>query len=105
MGFRMSPLTYNLRNDVPRGNEQRFTVKGQNDHDHDFRIGPAQWCHSRNRRPDAWPAVCCGLFRQQRVRPVGQVITPALGYANLSPHGLAKSLLGAPGLPNTDFAG
>ncbi|GEM_PF-340303 len=35
----------------------------------------------------------------------GQLISPALGFANLSPHGLAKSLLGALGLPNSDFAG
>lgn len=35
----------------------------------------------------------------------GQVISPALGFSNLSPHGLAKSLLGALGLPNGDFAG
>lgn len=35
----------------------------------------------------------------------GQVISPALGFATLSPHGLAKSLLGALGLPNSDFAG
>ena len=35
----------------------------------------------------------------------GQVISPALGFANLSPHGLAKSLLGKLGLPNSDFAG
>lgn len=35
----------------------------------------------------------------------GQLISPALGFANLSPHGLAKSLLGAFGLPNGDFAG
>lgn len=35
----------------------------------------------------------------------GQVISPALGYANLSPHGLAKSLLGSFGLPNGDFIG
>lgn len=35
----------------------------------------------------------------------GQVVSPALGFANLSPHGLAKSLLGALGLPNGDFAG
>ncbi|MDW4497197.1 hypothetical protein R5H30_04325 [Sulfitobacter sp. D35] len=35
----------------------------------------------------------------------GQVISPALGYATLSPHGLAKSLLGSFGLPNGDFAG
>jgi hypothetical protein len=35
----------------------------------------------------------------------GQTISPALGFANLSPHGLAKSLLGRFGLPNGDFAG
>jgi hypothetical protein len=35
----------------------------------------------------------------------GQVISPALGFANLSPHGLARSLLGALGLPNNNFAG
>lgn len=35
----------------------------------------------------------------------GQVISPALGFANLSPHGLAKSLLAALGLPDSDFAG
>lgn len=35
----------------------------------------------------------------------GQLVSPALGFANLSPHGLAKSLLGTFGLPNGDFAG
>jgi hypothetical protein len=35
----------------------------------------------------------------------GQVVSPALGFANLSPHGLAKSLFGALGLPDSDFAG
>lgn len=35
----------------------------------------------------------------------GQVVSPGLGFANLSPHGLAKSLLGSFGLPNGDFAG
>ncbi|MES0881118.1 hypothetical protein [Roseibium sp. SCP14] len=35
----------------------------------------------------------------------GQVISPALGFANLSPHGLARSLLGSLGLPNGNFAG
>ncbi|MCU0802119.1 MAG: hypothetical protein MUD11_10130 [Rhodobacteraceae bacterium] len=35
----------------------------------------------------------------------GQIISPGLGLANLSPHGLAKSLLGSLGLPNGDFAG
>ncbi|QHQ37244.1 hypothetical protein GO499_00730 [Algicella marina] len=35
----------------------------------------------------------------------GQLVSPGLGWANLSPHGLAKSLLGTFGLPNNDFAG
>ena len=35
----------------------------------------------------------------------GQVISPALGWATLSPHGLARSLLGTLGLPNSNFAG
>ncbi|POF28368.1 hypothetical protein [Roseibium marinum] len=35
----------------------------------------------------------------------GQVLSPALGFASLSPHGLARSLLGSLGLPNNDFAG
>ncbi|MEM6620526.1 MAG: hypothetical protein AAF761_09805 [Pseudomonadota bacterium] len=35
----------------------------------------------------------------------GQMISPALGFAALSPHGLARSLLGALGLPNGNFAG
>tara|TARA_B100001167_G_scaffold102121_1_gene62414 strand:+ start:1189 stop:1734 length:546 start_codon:yes stop_codon:yes gene_type:complete len=35
----------------------------------------------------------------------GQLISPGLGLAALSPHGLAKSLLGRLGLPNGDFAG
>lgn len=35
----------------------------------------------------------------------GQVVSPGLGFATLSPHGLARSLLGALGLPNSDFAG
>ncbi|MGR3650989.1 MAG: hypothetical protein ACU0B5_03820 [Roseovarius sp.] len=35
----------------------------------------------------------------------GQIISPALGFANLSPHWLARSLLGTLGLPNGDFAG
>jgi len=35
----------------------------------------------------------------------GQVLSPALGFANLSPHGLAQSLLGSFGLPNNAFAG
>jgi hypothetical protein len=35
----------------------------------------------------------------------GQVISPALGFANLSPHGLARSLLATLGLPDSDFAG
>jgi hypothetical protein len=35
----------------------------------------------------------------------GQAISPGLGFANLSPHGLAKSLLGSLGLPDSDFLG
>jgi len=35
----------------------------------------------------------------------GQLVSPGLGWATLSPHGLAKSLLGTFGLPNGDFAG
>ncbi len=35
----------------------------------------------------------------------GQILSPALGFANLSPHGLARSLLGSIGLPANDFAG
>lgn len=35
----------------------------------------------------------------------GQIVSPGLGFANLSPHGLAKSLLGSIGLPSGDFAG
>lgn len=35
----------------------------------------------------------------------GQVVSPAVGFANLSPHGLALSLLQSLGLPSNDFAG
>ncbi|WP_299815999.1 hypothetical protein [uncultured Roseibium sp.] len=35
----------------------------------------------------------------------GQILSPALGFATLSPHGLARSLLGSLGLPASDFAG
>lgn len=35
----------------------------------------------------------------------GQILSPGLGFANLSPHGLAQSLLGSLGLPNNAFAG
>ncbi|MDD7910173.1 hypothetical protein PUV47_09605 [Pseudovibrio exalbescens] len=35
----------------------------------------------------------------------GQVLSPGLGFANLSPHGLARSLLSTLGLPSNDFAG
>lgn len=35
----------------------------------------------------------------------GQVVSPALGLGALSPHGLARGLLGALGLPNSNFAG
>ena len=46
-----------------------------------------------------------GFFASNAFDLWGQIISPALGFANLSPHGLAKSLLGALGLPNGDFAG
>lgn len=35
----------------------------------------------------------------------GQIVSPAFGFSALSPHGLAKSLLGSLGLPDGDFAG
>lgn len=35
----------------------------------------------------------------------GQLISPSLGFATLSPHGLARSLLSTLGLPSSDFAG
>ncbi|MGL5011318.1 MAG: hypothetical protein ACRC6I_15675 [Paracoccaceae bacterium] len=51
-------------------------------------------------------AMCAaGMFATMAFDLWGQIISPALGFANLSPHGLAKSLLGALGLPNGDFAG
>ncbi|SLN11423.1 hypothetical protein ROA7450_00088 [Roseovarius albus] len=46
-----------------------------------------------------------GFFATNAFDLWGQVISPSLGYASLSPHGLAKSLLGSLGLPNSDFAG
>ena len=46
-----------------------------------------------------------GVFATVAFDLWGQVASPALGFANLSPHGLAKSLLGAYGLPSGDFAG
>jgi len=46
-----------------------------------------------------------GFFATNAFDLWGQVISPGLGFANLSPHGLAKNLLGALGLPNGDFAG
>ncbi|MEM7642680.1 MAG: hypothetical protein AAF366_09140 [Pseudomonadota bacterium] len=46
-----------------------------------------------------------GFFATMAFDLWGQVISPALGFATLSPHGLAKSLLGTVGLPNGDFAG
>lgn len=46
-----------------------------------------------------------GCFATMAFDLWGQVISPGLGFANLSPHGLAKSLFGALGLPNGDFAG
>ncbi|SCZ72328.1 hypothetical protein [Epibacterium ulvae] len=35
----------------------------------------------------------------------GQLVSPSLGFATLSPHGLAQSLLGTLGLPKSTFAG
>ena len=35
----------------------------------------------------------------------GQIVSPGIGWAALSPHGLARSLLGRFGLPDGDFAG
>jgi len=35
----------------------------------------------------------------------GQVISPGIGLATLSPHGLARGLLGTLGLPNSNYAG
>ncbi|MEM6664334.1 MAG: hypothetical protein AAF666_19405 [Pseudomonadota bacterium] len=35
----------------------------------------------------------------------GQFLSPTLGFATLSPHGLARSLLGSLGLPNGNFIG
>lgn len=46
-----------------------------------------------------------GFFATNAFDLWGQLVSPALGFANLSPHGLAKSLLGRLGLPNGDFAG
>ena len=46
-----------------------------------------------------------GFFASNAFDLWGQMISPALGFANLSPHGLARSLLGTLGLPNGDFAG
>jgi hypothetical protein len=45
-----------------------------------------------------------GFFATNAIDLWGQVISPGLGFANLSPHGLAKSLLGTLGLPNSNFA-
>jgi len=46
-----------------------------------------------------------GFFATNAFDLWGQLISPGLGFANLSPHGLAKSLLGTFGLPAGDFAG
>ena len=46
-----------------------------------------------------------GFFATMAFDAWGQLVSPALGFANLSPHGLAKSLLGTFGLPNGNFAG
>jgi hypothetical protein len=46
-----------------------------------------------------------GFFATNAFDLWGQMISPAMGFANLSPHGLAKSLLSTLGLPSGDFAG
>ncbi len=46
-----------------------------------------------------------GFFATNAFDLWGQIISPGFGFANLSPHGLAKSLLGSLGLPAGDFAG
>ena len=46
-----------------------------------------------------------GFFATTAFDLWGQLISPALGFANLSPHGLARSLLGAFGLPASEFGG
>jgi hypothetical protein len=46
-----------------------------------------------------------GFFATNAFDLWGQVISPAMGFANLSPHGLAKSLMASLGLPDSDFAG
>lgn len=46
-----------------------------------------------------------GFFATNAFDLWGQIISPGLGFATLSPHGLAKSLLGTLGLPSGDFAG
>ena len=46
-----------------------------------------------------------GFFATTAFDLWGQIISPGLGFANLSPHGLARSLLGSLGLPNGNFAG
>lgn len=46
-----------------------------------------------------------GFFATNAFDLWGQMISPAMGFANLSPHGLARSLLSTLGLPSGDFAG
>ena len=69
---------------------------------------------SQTSPPRAFPAInahtlglmfISGFFATVAFDLWGQTVSPALGFANLSPHGLAKSLLGRLGLPNGDFAG
>jgi hypothetical protein len=65
-------------------------------------------------RPSAIPAInaqtlglmfVAGFLSTNAFDLWGQVVSPAMGFANLSPHGLAKSLLAALGLPASDFGG
>lgn len=46
-----------------------------------------------------------GFFASNAFDLWGQLISPAMGFANLSPHGLARSLLQTLGLPSGEFAG
>jgi len=69
---------------------------------------------SNNSRAVSLPAVnfntlglmfISGFFATIAFDVWGQLVSPGLGFAALSPHGLAQSLLGSLGLPNNAFAG
>lgn len=46
-----------------------------------------------------------GFFASIAFDLLGQTVSPALGFAKLSPHGLARSLLSTLGLPSSNYAG